>query len=293
MRHYEKKVLYGIFFNFSQKQKLLTWSKKSKQKVIIKIKLINIRKSFFAQQFHLFLLLIGVLFTFGQKAKAAQLPLENDDKSFVQIIGNGKLGVPAPIKDPSQLEKAAEFAANATGVRKDFLMGILVVESSLGQNTGKCTYREVEDGANADHQKGRLSTRSWNTFLSRREIIKSVAQSLGYDYEKLNVSCSPGSAYAGTGGAMGIAQFMPDIWMDYKDQIAAIVGKENPDPWDPKDGAVAMALLVSDTPGVKAHNLFAERNAAKMYLSGTTSSRYDWYANQIFYWANNYNSLIG
>ena len=55
----------------------------------------------------------------------------------------------------------------------------------------------------------------------------------------------------------------------------------------------AMALLLADTPGVTEHSKLAERNAAKMYLSGNTSSRYDWYANQIFYWSQNYKNLMG
>ncbi|MDD5396662.1 MAG: lytic murein transglycosylase [Candidatus Moranbacteria bacterium] len=198
----------------------------------------------------------------------------------------------APAADPLEVEKAADFASQATGVRKDFIMGLLVVESDLGRNSGKCTYQEVEDGANIDHQKGRLSTQAWNTFNERREIIKDIAKDLGYDYEKLSVSCNPGSAYAGTGGAMGIPQFMPDTWMEYKDRISAIVGKENPDPWDEKDAAVAVALKLSDVSGVTEHNIYAERNAAKMYLSGNTSSRYDWYANQIMYWSKNYAKLL-
>lgn len=200
--------------------------------------------------------------------------------------------VPEVVSDPREIEEAAEFAANATGVRKDFLMGMLVVESNLGRNPGTCTYREVEEGALESYESGQLSSKAWQTFKQRQTIIKEIAKNLGYDHEKLLVSCNPGEAYAGTGGAMGVPQFMPDTWLAYKDEIAAIVGKENPDPWNVKDGTVAMALLVADTPGVTDHSIFAERNAAKMYLSGTTSSQYDWYANKILYWAQNYTQLL-
>lgn len=200
--------------------------------------------------------------------------------------------IPAAVDDPQRIEKAAEFAAEKTGVRKDFLMGALVVESNLGRNPGQCTYREVEEGAEKSHTDGQLSLRAWETFKDRRQTMKNIADSLGYDYEQLKVSCNPGEAYAGTGGAMGIPQFMPDIWMAYQDRIGAIVGKENPDPWDVEDGVVAMALLLSDTPGVKEHNPYAERNAAKMYLSGTTSEQYGWYADQIAYWSKNYHQLL-
>ncbi|HPX94573.1 MAG TPA: lytic murein transglycosylase [Candidatus Moranbacteria bacterium] len=201
-------------------------------------------------------------------------------------------GAPKSQADPKEIEKAAEFASNLTGVRKDFLMGMLVVESDLGRKSGTCTYKEVEEGAQKAYANGQLSQKAWNTFLNRRETIKGIAKDLGYDYEKLQVSCNP-SNYAGTGGAMGIPQFMPDTWLEYKDRIAAAVGKENPDPWNEKDGVVAMALKLSDVYGVKNHNRLAEWNAAKIYLSGTTSWRYDWYANQIFYWSRNYEQLIG
>jgi len=199
---------------------------------------------------------------------------------------------PEAISNPREIEKAAEFASQATGVRKDFLMGMLTVESDLGRNTGKCTYKEVSDGSEEAHKHGRLGATAWRTFQERQKIIKKLADDLGYDADQLRVSCNPGN-YAGTGGALGVPQFMPDIWMLYRDEIAAIVGKDNPDPWNARDGVVAMALLLSDTPGVVEHNYYAERNSAKMYLSGTTSWRYDWYANQALYWSRNYAMLLG
>lgn len=191
-----------------------------------------------------------------------------------------------------QVEEAVEFASKKTGVREDFLMGMLVVESDLGRKTGDCSYREVEDGAEKSYMNGQLSYRSYTTFLQRRETIKNLANKLGYDYENLQVSCNP-SRYAGTGGAMGIPQFMPDTWMLFEDEIGKIVGKKTPDPWNVKDGIVAMALLLADTGGVREHNYYSERNAAKMYLSGTTSSQYDWYANQIMYWSKNHRKITG
>jgi len=280
-----------LFFVLVKKTKFACFVDETSKEVIIKNKLINIKKSVFKKRLLQVFLLVGVSLVSSLKAQAYELFLQNNEKSLAQIIGGSR--APKVVSDPAEIEKAAEFAANATGVRKNFIMGLLVVESDLGRNPGKCTYQEVEDGAKADNQRGLLSAKAWNTFQERREIIKSVAQSLGYDYEKLNVSCNPGAAYAGTGGAMGIPQFMPDTWMEYKDRISAIVGKANPDPWNEKDAAVAVALKLSDVYGVTSHSRLAERNAAKMYLSGNTSSKYDWYANQILYWAENYSSLIG
>lgn len=218
-------------------------------------------------------------------------PSRSDKKNQSGQDKGKKKKIPKEITNPKKVEKAAEFAAKRTGVRKEFLMGMLAVESDLGRNTGKCTYKEVEDGAEQAHNNGELGDKAYNTFLDRRETIKDLAENLEYDYERLKVSCNPDN-YAGTGGALGVPQFMPDIWMDYKDKISEIVGKDNPDPWNVKDGVVAMALLLADTNGVTEHNYYAEMNAAKMYLSGTTSWIYDWYANQVAYWSQNYKSLF-
>lgn len=316
-----KKVPYGTLFCFSQKNKKIKSYQYDLIEIIIKCKLISIKKSFSGQRFVFVSLLAAVLFLPSFKVKAANSPLEDLVKiskekisgskkitienpstfvleetkkpTLIEQINEAYLRTPSAVSDPKKIEEAAEFASNATGVRKNFIIGLLAVESDLGRNPGKCTYQEVEDGARIAHQKGRLSAKAWKTFNKRREIIKDVAKDLGYDYEKLSVSCNPGAAYAGTGGAMGIPQFMPDTWMEYKDRISAVVGKENPDPWNEKDAAVAVALKLSDVAGVTSHSRLAERNAAKMYLSGNTSSRYDWYANQILYWAENYRELIG
>lgn len=200
-----------------------------------------------------------------------------------------KKEIPPINSDIREIEKAAELASQTTGVRKDFLMGMLIVESDGGKNTGRCTYREVEAGAEEAHASGQLSTRAWETFQKRRETIKEIAEELNYDPEAVNVSCNPAlNVYHGTGGAMGIPQFMPDTWLEYKDRLSAIVGKAHPDPWNIQDGVMAMALKLSDVDGVLEHDRQAEKNAAKLYLSGTTSARYDWYANQIMYWAENY-----
>lgn len=236
---------------------------------------------------YLILALVFIPIHFGE-AKAT------DENRIIQIKNQQLLWekqkkVPEDKVDLNEIEKQVEFASQTTGVRKDFLMGILVVESNLGQNIGKCTYQEVMEGAQKAHQKGLLSSKAWQTFQRRKQIIQEIANELGYDYEQLKVSCNP--SYAGTGGAMGIIQFMPDTWMEYKDEVTAIVGNENPDPWNVRHGVLAMALKVADVPGVVQHNVWAERNASKLYLSGSTSSRYDWYASKIQYWANNYDKL--
>lgn len=70
------------------------------------------------------------------------------------------------------MEKHVEFASSVTGVSKDFLMGMLVVESALGQNIGQCTYAEVERDAEKSYKNGRLSERAWKTFQERKKLLK-------------------------------------------------------------------------------------------------------------------------
>jgi peptidoglycan hydrolase CwlO-like protein len=189
------------------------------------------------------------------------------------------------------IEDAAEFAAKKTGVRKDFLMGMLVVESDLGRYTGGCTYAEVEKGAEQRYKSGKLTKAAWASFQRRRDIFKQIAKELDRDYKKQKVSCNPASYY-GTGGAMGVPQFMPDTWMGYKTRIANATGHNPPDPWNLTDGVMAMAIKLAVVPGVTKGQRSAEKNAAKIYLSGTTSAKYNWYGDKVLYWADNYERLL-
>ncbi len=175
--------------------------------------------------------------------------------------------------DADDIEDAAEFASRTTGVRKNFLMGMLVVESDLGRYTGGC-----------DYKASRMSS-------YRKKIFKDICEDLDYNYKKMKVSCPP-SGYSGTGGAMGVAQFMPDTWEAYENAIASVTGHDPPDPWNLTDGVAAMALKLAKVPGVTKHKRSAEKDAAKLYLSGTTSSKYDWYGERVLYWADNYKKLL-
>lgn len=189
--------------------------------------------------------------------------------------------------DAGDIKEAVEYASSKTGVPKGFLMGMLKMETNLGKNVGGCTYGEVEKGAEARYKSGKLSKASWATFQRRREIFKSITKELGYDYKKKKVSCNP-SGYTGTGGAMGVAQFMPDTWMGYKAQVASRTGHNPPDPWNLTDGVMAMASKLARTPGVTSGSRSAWKKAAALYL-GTS---YAPYINGVLYWADNYKKLF-
>ncbi|PJA88713.1 MAG: hypothetical protein CO139_01665, partial [Candidatus Moranbacteria bacterium CG_4_9_14_3_um_filter_36_9] len=150
---------------------------------------------------------------------------------------------------------AASFASKATGVRKDFLLGVLVVESDLGRYTGGCTYNKT------------------NMSKYREDIFKDIMRELKYELKSKKLSCPPRS-YKGTGGAMGVAQFMPDTWIGYKKSVAAVTGNNPPDPWSLTDGVTAMALKLAKVIGVTAHKKSAEAKAYCVYLAGNNWAAY-------------------
>ncbi len=135
--------------------------------------------------------------------------------------------------DAKSIKDAIEFASDRTGVREGFLFGMLSVESRLGASVGGCDYKQ-----------SRMSA-------YRLTIFKEIASDLDYDYKKLKVSCPPRN-YAGTGGAMGAAQFMSDTWKGYKSIIASRTGHKTPDPWNLTDGVMAMASKLANDGGAKS-----------------------------------------
>ncbi len=185
------------------------------------------------------------------------------------------------------IEEAVDFASKKTGVPKGFLFGVLKMETNLGANVGGCTYAEVEDGAEKNYKAKKLGKTAWATFLRRRDTFKTITKELDIDYRKQKVSCNP-RGYAGTGGAMGVAQFMPDTWVAYKSAVSAATGHRPPSPWNLTDGVMAMALKLDKIPGVDKGERSAWKRAATAYL-GTS---YAPYINGILYWADNYKKLL-
>ncbi|MBU2028769.1 hypothetical protein KJ761_02660, partial [Patescibacteria group bacterium] len=101
----------------------------------------------------------------------------------------------------------------------------------------------------------------------------------------------------GTGGAMGVAQFMPDTWNGYKKSVAAVTGHNPPDPWSLTDGVTAMALKLAKVSGVTAHKKSAEAKAYCIYLAGGNWAAYcdnkgTDYGKLVLYWADNYEKKL-
>ena len=129
-----------------------------------------------------------------------------------------------------------------------FLLGVLIQESNKGQSVGGCNYK---------------SSKMTSTQLT---AFKAICKELKYDYKDRPVSCPPKS-YKGTGGAMGVPQFMPTTWLGYKDTIASYSGNDPPDPWNLFDGVVAMAAKLSKD-GASKKTRFAEAKSYCVYLAG-------------------------
>jgi peptidoglycan hydrolase CwlO-like protein len=225
----------------------------------------------------------------------AELSAELDEQSKVIAKINKELAelqgdlqvVTGKSYSAKNIKDAVNFASDRTGVPKGFLYGVLKVETNLGRNVGGCTYAQVEDGAEKNYKAKRLSKTSYNTFLARRKTFKSITDDLGLNYRKQKVSCNP--PYRGTGGAMGVAQFMPDTWVAYRAQIAKVTGRKTPSPWDLTDGVTAMALkLKRDAPGVVNGDTGAMKQATCRYLGVCQAAYYG----PVLYWAKNYRQLL-
>lgn len=188
--------------------------------------------------------------------------------------------------DAKDIREAVEFASNKTGVPKGVLYGFLKMETNLGANTGQCTYKEVERVAVARYKKyGSKYKASINLLYKRRDIFYDMVDDLGYEKTK-KVSCSP-SGYIGQGGAMGVSQFMSDVWLGYSSDVAAKTGHKTPDPWNLTDGVMAMALKLKKA-GATSDSSSAIKKASINYLGTFYKNYYE----GIVYWSKNYKKLF-
>ena len=94
----------------------------------------------------------------------------------------------------------------------------------------------------------------------------------------------------GWGGAMGPAQFIPSTWMGYKDKVAALTGKNPPNPWDIRDAFAAAAIKL--TSGGADGSYQGNWNAAMRYFSGSTNVKYRFYGDNVMATAAKYQNDI-
>lgn len=87
---------------------------------------------------------------------------------------------------------------------------------------------------------------------------------------------------------MGPAQMMPMTWMGYREQVSNITKNNPADPWDLTDSIAAMAIKLSQTPGVTSGDYNAEYEAAGRYLAGGNWKRFLFYPDKVMYYASLY-----
>jgi len=183
------------------------------------------------------------------------------------------------------IREAVENASDETGVPEGVLYGFLKMETNLGANTGQCTYDQVEKVSIARYKKyGKKYQTSIDLLYKRKKIFIDLVDALGYNKNK-KVSCSPN--YIGQGGAMGVAQFMSDVWRGYETEIRSKTGHKNPDPWNLTDGVMAMAIKLRKA-GATSDKESVIRKASINYLGNFNNHYYS----GIVYWAKNYKKLF-
>jgi len=172
----------------------------------------------------------------------------------------------------------AKVVSQLTGVRAAFLLGVLKVESNMGNNVGGGIY------------KNDMNPVQWDRF-------KSICEQLGYDPNKQPVSRKPcyrdsSGNCSGWGGAMGPAQFMPSTWMGYREQVAQVTGHNPANPWNLRDALTAMGLKLGKVSGVTDHDRAAEHKAASIYLAGGNWASFGWYGDRVLKFADQYEKQI-
>ncbi|KKU55143.1 MAG: Peptidase M23 [Candidatus Moranbacteria bacterium GW2011_GWE1_49_15] len=207
--------------------------------------------------------------------------------------------------DAKDIREAVEFASDHTDVPEGVLYGFLGAETHFNANTGQCTYDEVEDAAMKNYSKLLKISKNWQASIDkleeRRDIFEDIVDDLGYSKKK-KVSCTPrcdlkisgktwsctNGGYIGQGGAMGVAQFMSDVWRyGYEADIRKITGHKTPDPWSLTDGVLAMALKLEKA-GANSSKESVIKKASINYLGTFNQSYY----NNIIYWSKNYKLIF-
>lgn len=153
--------------------------------------------------------------------------------------------------------KFGQLAAIRVGIRPSFLLAILDVESQLGRKIGSGNW--FDDMYQCYINLGKPSRAE-----EEKAAFFEITKKLGLDPNSVKVSAKP--PY-GCGGAMGPAQFLPTTWLLYEEEVARLVGRRPPNPWNIEDAFMAAAVKLA-TAGAINKNFEGESRAAKVYLSG-------------------------
>ena len=236
-----------------------------------------------------------------QNESLSELKVQNDElldvtkgeeKQFQQLLAENKNILPslrAQLYDLQSLGQkieiddafsAAERIGSMIGVRPAYLLGILKVESNLGKNTGSGNWEDDMYGCYIRLSKIYSSRKAH--YIKRAETEKNAFFSIinRLDLDPMSVRVSREPTY-GCGGAMGPAQFIPSTWLAYESRVSNVTGHYPPNPWNLTDAMGAMAVKVSDIPGVIGGDYNSEYEAAGRYLGGR-----NWRSKGLFFYPN-------
>lgn len=228
---------------------------------------------------------------------------KGEEKKFQQILEENKNILPSLKSKLHELQSlgnkikfedafsAAKYVGSVTGVRPAYLLGILKVESDLGVNTGSGNWNDDMYQCYLRISKIAKTATRKKYYIKRAEDEKSAFMSivnrLNIEPDSVKVSREP--SY-GCGGAMGAAQFIPTTWLAYEERISSFTGHYPANPWDLTDAIAAMAIKVSDVPGVTSKKYDAEYDAAGRYLGGANwrSKGLSFYPDRVMLYADLY-----
>lgn len=166
-----------------------------------------------------------------------------------------------------------KLAAQRAGIRPEFLIGILEIETGLGKNVG--TGNWMDDMYNCYLRLGKPSRAE-----TEKAAFLEIVGKLGLDPNAVKVSREPNY---GCGGALGPAQFLPSTWLAYEDIVTQLTGHDPANPWTIEDAFTASAAKLARA-GATAKTVAGETAAAKAYISGNpncTSSICNYYARAV------------
>lgn len=220
--------------------------------------------------------------TKGQESKYQTLVQEKKKTAaeirnrIFRFLGGGELPF-------GEAVKLAQVAEKATGVRASFILAILTQESSIsgviGANLGSCHYNTPRNNASGTVMKN-----------DQKPNFLALMSELGLDPNNTPVSC-PIASDGAYGGAMGPAQFMPNTWIGYKDQVSAITGGNPASPFNNLDAFTGTALYLKNSLNATACKNYASQNQNvypyQFLLERCAAARYyaggRWYAYRLGY----------
>jgi len=204
---------------------------------------------------------------------------KNTEKTYEQVVADRQAKASQiraalfPLRDAGAIPfgtalQYAEAASAKTGVSPALILAILQQESNLGANVGSCVITDLSSGQTKGVNTGRIFS---NGIHPTRDLptLQTILGKLGHDPLNTRVSC-PIIGVAGYGGAMGPAQFIPSTWQIMESKVAGALGKATPDPWNPPDAIMAMALFLNNLIGNSGNLYTDQRTAACRYYSGRT-----------------------